>query len=246
MSIRYSVIIPTLNEELSLPHLLDSLCTQTFKAFEVIVVDGGSRDNTRRIAASYRKKLPLSHVVQTKKTEISFQRNTGARLAQSDWLVFVDADSRLLPDCLATFDSCIRRDKVRFCSSWFCPDKMNVSHISITLVTFFLQELLLFVGRPVAPGTCMFVHKQEFFRVGGFKEGITFQDQDMTLRLIAQGVPFHWYRTIQYVMSMRRFRYLGAIRATMQLLKEAYLLFRYGSSTKSISWYEAGGHVYNE
>ena len=40
-----SIIIPTLNEERYIGKLLDCLCRQTYKEFEVIVVDGGSKDN---------------------------------------------------------------------------------------------------------------------------------------------------------------------------------------------------------
>lgn len=60
---RFSVIIPTLNEEKFLPNLLTSLSEQTEESFEVIVVDGKSKDKTVAVAESFKKKLPLRVIV---------------------------------------------------------------------------------------------------------------------------------------------------------------------------------------
>ena len=62
MAKTYSVIIPTLNEEKFLPNLLESLIVQTDKHFEVIVVDGSSKDKTVAIAgrAAVRARLAFA------------------------------------------------------------------------------------------------------------------------------------------------------------------------------------------
>ena len=52
-----SIIIPTLNEEDYLPKLLDSITNQTFKDYEIIIADAGSKDETINIAQSYRCKM---------------------------------------------------------------------------------------------------------------------------------------------------------------------------------------------
>jgi len=92
-----SIIIPTLNEETFLPKLLDSLVTQTQKDFEVIVVDGSSKDKTVELAHSFSANLPNLQVIVSNKASLPLQRNLGAKNAIGDWLVFVDADSILMP-----------------------------------------------------------------------------------------------------------------------------------------------------
>lgn len=93
----FSVIIPALNEEKFLPTLLDSLVRQTKKNFEVIVVDGKSKDQTVKVARLYSKKIAHLQVIVSSKANLPFQRNLGASKAQGDWLVFADADGKFLP-----------------------------------------------------------------------------------------------------------------------------------------------------
>ncbi len=86
-----SVVIPAYNEERALPHTLDRLFAQAGE-FEVILVDGGSSDATRRIARRY----PEVQLVDAPKGRAS-QMNAGAARARGDWLVFLHADT-LLPE----------------------------------------------------------------------------------------------------------------------------------------------------
>ena len=85
-----SIIIPTLNEENYVGKLLDCLCRQTYKDFEVIVVDGNSRDKTISVVEKFRKKLNLRLIKSER--GVSLQRNVGAKHSKYDRLVFFDAD----------------------------------------------------------------------------------------------------------------------------------------------------------
>src|SRR3990172_1161417 len=93
----FSVIIPTLNEQKFLPNLLTSLSEQSYRDFEVIIVDGGSEDKTVVRARSYKKKLPSLTIIEHARRGVSAQRNEGAASARGEWLVFIDADSILMP-----------------------------------------------------------------------------------------------------------------------------------------------------
>ena len=79
-----SVIIPTLNEEKYLGKLLDSIKKQTYKDYEVIIVDAGSTDKTKEVAAGF-------NLIQSE-ANISKQRNLGAYNANGGLLMFLDAD----------------------------------------------------------------------------------------------------------------------------------------------------------
>src|SRR3989344_8910763 len=95
---KFSIIIPTLNEEKFLPRLLESLARQTAKNFEVIVVDGKSKDKTVERAREFEKKLLHLTVIMSPKASLPLQRNLGAKHAAAPWLAFIDADSVLLPN----------------------------------------------------------------------------------------------------------------------------------------------------
>jgi rSAM/selenodomain-associated transferase 2 len=87
-----SVIVPTLNEQGTLPDLLENLGQQRGISFEVIVVDGGSRDGTRALVASAANAYPLTLVDSP--AGRGTQLNAGARRARGEWLLFLHADSR--------------------------------------------------------------------------------------------------------------------------------------------------------
>lgn len=74
----FSICIPALNEELYLPRLLGGLSKQTYKNFEVIVVEGNSDDDTKKVASKYKDKLDLK-VFTVSKRSPSFQRNFAAK-----------------------------------------------------------------------------------------------------------------------------------------------------------------------
>ena len=103
-----SVIIPTLNEEKYIEKTLKALKNQDFEGkFEIIVADGMSKDNTVKIAEKYADK-----VILVKKKGIAAGRNEGARVAKGDVLIFVDADTVLLPNTISELVKAFKDKKV--------------------------------------------------------------------------------------------------------------------------------------
>jgi glycosyltransferase involved in cell wall biosynthesis len=90
-----SVIIPTLNEGKYLRKTLECLRKQTFDDFEIIVVDGDSKDNTRDVARKY-----VDKVFHLKKIGVPLARNYGAKKARGKILVHTDADCVIPQDWL--------------------------------------------------------------------------------------------------------------------------------------------------
>jgi len=89
-----TLITTVLNEGDNIHHLLNSLLRQTRPPDEIIIVDGGSSDNTVEILRRYQDKLPLRVIVQAG-CNISQGRNVAIRAAQGDMLAFTDAGVRL-------------------------------------------------------------------------------------------------------------------------------------------------------
>lgn len=91
-----SVIIPVYNGRATLPHCLNRLQQSTYDAWECLVVDDGSQDNSAEIAQQWG-----AQVLQTGHAGPAFARNLGAKAAQGDLLFFLDADVLVQPTTLA-------------------------------------------------------------------------------------------------------------------------------------------------
>src|SRR5579864_2811456 len=98
-----SIIVPARNEEASIDACLRSLRDQTGVTFEILMIDDGSSDNTRRIAESFAD--VTVHDAGAMPSGWSGKSNaclTGARLAKGKWLLFTDADTVHAPNALAS------------------------------------------------------------------------------------------------------------------------------------------------
>ena len=93
-----SVVIPCYNQAHFLPEALDSVLAQTHPQLEVVVVDDGSTDNTSAVAAGY----PGVRCIRQPNRGLAAARNTGLRHTTGEYLIFLDADDRLLPHALTT------------------------------------------------------------------------------------------------------------------------------------------------
>jgi glycosyltransferase involved in cell wall biosynthesis len=88
MKKKVSIIIPTYNEEKEIKECINSLKNQNFKNFEIIVVDDGSKDNTLKIL----KNIKGLKILKGEHRGPGFSRNSGAKKAIGNFLVFIDAD----------------------------------------------------------------------------------------------------------------------------------------------------------
>jgi CDP-glycerol glycerophosphotransferase len=92
-----SVVVPVYNVEEYLAECLDSIVAQGFDDFEVLLVDDGSPDGSRRIAEEYAARDPRFRVVTRPNGGLGAARNTGVRAAKGRFLTFVDSDD-VLPE----------------------------------------------------------------------------------------------------------------------------------------------------
>ena len=98
-----SVVIPMYNAENYIGECLESILAQTFKNFEVIVVDDCSEDNSPAIVDSFISKFDgrLTHFRLKKNTGgAGIPRNTGITLARGEYIYFMDSDDRVVPNAL--------------------------------------------------------------------------------------------------------------------------------------------------
>ena len=98
MNPKISIIVPIYNMEQYLERCVDSILSQTYKNFEVILVNDGSTDNSGNICDDYAKKDQRIKVIHKKNGGISSARNAGIKLSKGQWLLFIDRDDCVKPD----------------------------------------------------------------------------------------------------------------------------------------------------
>ena len=100
---KFSVIIPVYNKSESIGEALDSILNQTFKDFEIIVVNDGSTDDFDSAISNYQ----TVKVINQQNGGVSVARNTGINQATGDYVCFLDADDLWLPNHLQTLNQLI-------------------------------------------------------------------------------------------------------------------------------------------
>lgn len=98
-----TLIVPAYNAANYLPNCLDDLLAQTFRDFEVLVMDDGSTDRTADIGEQYARRDPRIRVMRLPHGGVSAARNRGLELAESRYVAFMDCDDRVNHQYLAAF-----------------------------------------------------------------------------------------------------------------------------------------------
>jgi glycosyltransferase involved in cell wall biosynthesis len=98
---KVSILIPAYNAAQYLPQALDSVLAQTFKDFEIILIDDGSKDNTRAIVEEFQKQCPdkIRYIYQENQG-LSGARNAGLQQAKGEFIALLDADDMWCPERL--------------------------------------------------------------------------------------------------------------------------------------------------
>ncbi len=95
-----SVILPTYNCAHFLLHSIQSILSQTYHSYEIIVVDDGSTDNTKEVLTPFMQRIKYIYYHQSKGAHVA--RNLGIRSSQGKYIAFIDADDLWLPEKLQT------------------------------------------------------------------------------------------------------------------------------------------------
>jgi glycosyltransferase involved in cell wall biosynthesis len=177
--IKISVIIPAHNEENYIEKTLKSLKSQTLSKneYEIIVCNDASSDKTGEIAKKYTKK-----VINLKKCDsISQVRNSGAKIAKGNLLLFIDADTTVNKDLL--------EKTLKVNEPCGLAKEVFIGDLDLKLLNDFNDFLIMyFPEMSVNMGCCMFFNKKLFNFFEGFNEELkTNEDNDLFKRLIKNG-----------------------------------------------------------
>ena len=213
-----SVIIPTLNERETLPNLLKDFVKQTNKNFEIIVVDAESEDNTVEVAKAFADKLDLKIVV-SKRRNLAYQRNLGAKKAKGFYLVFIDADSRVRRSFINNIFKEIDKKKPLVIYPLLDIKVKDLTDKTLFSLTNYALKTSLLLHLPFSPGACLIFERNFFFFVGGFKvtkkqdKKVLFpEDVEIMKRVLKSGVSPYLSDKVKFKFSMRRFKKEGYLK----------------------------------
>lgn len=215
-----SIVIPTYNEEEYLPRLLASIRSQRFEGYEIVVADAKSTDRTREIAAKFGAKVVDGGMPGP-------GRNLGAKAAEGDLLLFLDADV-ILPDTewlgrkVEQFErrgldagTCLIKPIGGKAIDLFAHNVFN-AHMMATQFTM-----------AHAPGFCIFASKALHERIAGFDESIKLAEDHDYVDRASQVGKFRVMTGSRIRVSVRRFERDGRFEIFKKyLLAELHLLTR--------------------
>ncbi len=202
----FSVVIPLFNKELHIERAIHSVLLQTFRFFEIIVIDDGSTDKGTEIVKNL--KNPSLRLYSQTNQGVSAARNEGIKKAEYDLIAFLDADDEWKPDFLETIKRLLQKypEAGIFATAYeiIMPNgriqRPHLKHIPSPpwegiLPNYFRAAL----GEPPVWTSACVIPKRVFNAVGGFSIGIKRgEDLDMWARI-----------ALKYPVAYTR--YIGAI-----------------------------------
>jgi rSAM/selenodomain-associated transferase 2 len=204
-----SVIVPTLNEVA----VLQGTVVSALGAYEVVVADGGSDDGTPELALRSGCRLVAAPRGR------GLQQNAGAHVARGDILLFLHADTRLP----VGFAEAVARSIRVHDGIWGRFDlRFDAGGPFVRLIAHLISWRSWATGGATGD-QAIFVRREVFESLGGFREPLLFEDVELCCRLKRLGRPVIPPEPV--ITSSRRWREDGAIRTTIMMwgLKLAYL-----------------------
>jgi len=212
---KFSIIIPVLNESQALAAFLCSLQPLRTAGHEVIVVDGGSHDDSQAIAA------PLCDNVLNVEAGRARQMNAGAELATGDWVMFLHADTAL-PEPFVDWLSAIADSK----AVW---GRFDVTLSGRQWPFRIIETCINWRSRltRIATGDqALFIRREQFIRMAGFADIPLMEDIELCRRLRRVSAPL--CLAMRVTTSSRRWEQRG-ILSTIALMWALRLRYFFGA-----------------
>lgn len=125
MEIYVSIIIPVYNAEKNILKLLKRLDNQTYSKYEVIVIDDGSNDNTRKYVEEFIKNKEKFKLYCEENSGVSSARNLGIVKSKGKYITFIDADDDIFDDSIELLVNSIERNESDFVIGNYCTNYEN-------------------------------------------------------------------------------------------------------------------------
>ncbi|MFK5985309.1 MAG: TIGR04283 family arsenosugar biosynthesis glycosyltransferase [Pseudomonadota bacterium] len=220
---KLSIIIPTLNEAVHISKFLNNLkilCDkQLATEYELILVDGGSSDQTLKLA-----KNCVDKIIHSEKGR-AIQQNAGAKHAIGEYLLFLHADSYLSKIFFKEIENLNSSSQL----VWGRFDVvLSGAHKGLRVIEFMMNLRSRVTG--IATGDQgIFVTREAFEQLGGFADLALMEDIELCARLKKQSPPYN--SKLKIITSSRKWEKNGIFK-TMRLMWWYRLLFYFGVDSK--------------
>ena len=222
-----SIVIPTYNRAGIIKRTLDSVISQTYKNWQLIIVDDGSTDDTEDVIDKIKGNLPVLYGKTPENNGPSVARNLGMTKATGEYSTFLDSDDCWHKDFLQRMVYHLNIKKnvgLVYCDSKLYDDKGNNYH-TFTFNPYNFKELLRSEGK-IPTGSFMF-RTELWDKVDGFREDmIRAEDFEWQIRLGAitlfDRVPeclHHYYRSKTGLISSGGGKNLDEIKKNLRILQ---------------------------
>lgn len=214
-----TIVIPAKNEATMIPRLLTSLTQQdypTISSTRVLVADAGSTDGTRDAVMSFSDRLNVSVIPGGLP---SAGRNAGAALADTPYILFIDADIELASPTLIRRVVELAQGKQLECvtTNIICRDGNFLDKLLYTGNNMF--QYLSRLHHPFSTGMFMLFERKRFEELAGFHEQVLFAEDYLLSKQLARS-KFGIVRGGVYTTN-RRFKKMGHFRVARLFLKTA-------------------------
>ena len=215
MEVKFSFIIPTLNEGKYIEDCIKSIKLQSVRNYEIIVVDSDSSDNTKELA----QKMGAC-VLNEKRKGPAAARNAGAAMAKGSVFIFADADVRFEKNFLknmekiSNFGGCIFHLHAHDANSF--GESLSYE------ITNYIVRLMIALGKPMTAGSC-FAYRADIFREsGGFDPRfVTNEDHELAKR-VSKHSRFV-FADIHVYTSARRAKKVGLFHLVKTYAKSTFM-----------------------
>ncbi len=189
----FSVIIPVFNRPNEVLELLSSLAHQTYREFEVILVEDGSTIRADKVVSQYASLLSIQYLIQDNQGQ-GFARNAGMAMARGDFFVILDSDVILPQNYLKALQSAIKERKL---DAFGGPDAASADFSNLQKAMDFAMTSFWTTGgirgklkdpaKYQARGFNMGVSREVFEKLGGFVDPNRGEDIEWSIRIKKAG-----------------------------------------------------------
>ena len=186
--ISFSIIMPSYNRKYCIDQAIESVLSQKYSDFELLIVDDGSTDGTLdHVRAAYSEEIGKGRIrlIPISKVGISGARNVGLEQAKYDWICYLDTDNKMLPSYFEIFSQCIMANAEYQC--FYAKMRQRTSGDLIGRPFSFFE---LVRANFIDMGT--FVHsKSLYYKLGGQDVNLhRLEDWDLIIRYTAIHKPY--------------------------------------------------------
>ena len=227
-----SIIVPIYNCERFLKQCIDSIISQSYQDWELILIDDGSEDKSALIADYYAIDNKKINVIHTLNEGLSLARNLGLEIAKGEYITFVDADDILMPNAISTLIKVAERTDADIVAGRFCYGKefrdnpVTDEYREKTFMSLSAIEDTLY-QKTLVPSASGKLYKYHLFNELRFDVGLYYEDLAIFYKLFLKSnkivhidYPVYFYReTPDSILHTWNKRRLDVLKVTEQIEK---------------------------